>query len=126
MHETDVTIRPSEKYRRVIGGYRLDHEPETDVKEWSDEEREAADHYTEAMDTAPTQEELNVDEDEIEPLSWDDISVSSDPDLIAKMATYFEGMRPSERTERLRAKLRLLNVEDYANVQVAARQELRE
>jgi len=30
-----------------------------------------------------------------------------------------------ERTERLRAKLRLLNVEDYVNVQVASRRELR-
>lgn len=59
-------------------------------------------------------------------LSWDDFSVSSDPDLVKKMATYFDGVDATEPTELIRAKLRLLDCEVYANVQIAARSELRE
>jgi hypothetical protein len=125
MLNVDLTIEPNAKYRRVIGGYRGDHEPATDHEEWSDEEREAANEYTTAMDSAPEPDELDIDEDDIEPLSWEMLSVSSDPDLVTRMATYFDGMDAHERTERLRAKLRLLDVEDYVNVQVAARNELR-
>jgi hypothetical protein len=61
-----------------------------------------------------------------ETLSWDVFSVAADPDLVAKIATYFDGMTPDEPTDLLRAKLRLLDCSVYANAQLAATAELRE
>jgi len=61
---------------------------------------------------------------DVEAVSWDDIEPSSDPDLLAKIATYFEGMDPVEPTERLRAKCRLLDVQVYLRAQMAARETL--
>jgi len=57
-------------------------------------------------------------------LSWDMFSPASDPDLLAKIATYFDGIEPDEPGDRIAAKLRLLDCEVYANAQIAARQEL--
>jgi len=64
--------------------------------------------------------------DEREELSWDLFSPANDPDLLANIATYFEGMEPSEPTDRLRAKCRLLDCDVYATAQTASRAELRE
>ena len=77
------------------------------------------------MDESPTADEIDMDRDEMETLSWDMISPASDPDLAAKIATYFDGVDADEPTELIRAKLRLLDVGIYVNAQVAAREELR-
>jgi len=133
MYDTvELTIEPNEKYRRVIGGYShgaADPEPtapDTRYTEWPDEHQAAADEYTKTIDQSPTPEDIGEDPAEIETLSWDLISVASGPDLVTKMATYFDGLQPDEPTGRLRAKLRLLPVGVYANTQVAARAELRD
>ena len=132
MHSTvDITIEPNNKYRRVVGGYTHgpgDPEPtapDTDYSEWPDEHQAAADGYTRTIDQPSTPEDIGNDPDEMETLSWDLITVADDSDLVAKMATYFDGLAPDEPTGRLRAKLRLLPVGVYANTQVAARAELR-
>jgi len=132
MHDTvTLTIEPNDKYRRVVGGYTHspnDPEPtapDTDYTEWPGEHQAAADEYTRTIDQSPTPEDIGEDPAEIETLSWDLISVASDPDLVTKMATYFDELAPDESTGRLRAKLRLLPVGVYANTQVAARAELR-
>ena len=133
MHSTvDLTIEPNEKYRRVVGGYtHSPNDPEstapnTDYSEWPDEHQAAADEYTKTIDQSPTPEDIGNDPAEMATLSWDLISVASDPDLVTKMATYFDGLAPDKSTGRLRAKLRLLPVGVYANTQVAARAELRD
>ena len=121
----EVTIEPNEKYSVVIG------EPEGQAggmyhrSTWEEHE-DAAESYQETVDNSPTTEELDIDESELNPLSWDDFSVSKDPDLVSKMATYFDGMEPDEPTDLLRAKLRLLDCEVYANAQIAAQAELRD
>lgn len=120
-----VRIEPNEKYRRVISTYTDPEPAEEPWEEWPEEHQEAADGYVEVVDSAPSAEELDKDPDDLETLSWDLLSVASDPDLAAKMATYFDGVDSDEPTEKIRAKLRLLHVEDYADVQLAARQELR-
>jgi len=66
-----------------------------------------------------------MDREEMETLSWDILSVASDPDLAAKVATYFDGVDSDEPTDLIRAKLRLLDVDIYVDAQVAAREELR-
>ncbi|MDS0280285.1 hypothetical protein NDI85_21100 [Halomicroarcula sp. S1AR25-4] len=124
----DVTIAPNDKYRRVIG---LSFDPEMaddvdPIEEWTDEERDAADDFQELVDNAPEPAEFGVDEDEMKTLSWDMISPASDPDLLAKIATYFEGMEPDEPADLLSAKCRLLDVDIYVDAQVAAREELRD
>lgn len=127
MHETTVTIEPSEKYRHVVGPRAHDEPAMDDVPETEEEYREqhpapdAAEAYEETIANAPSP----PDDHEYEPLTWGVLSVSSDPDLVAKMATYFKGMQPDEPVELLRAKLRLLDVNVYANAQIAARSELR-
>jgi len=128
MHETTVTIEPSEKYRHVVGPRVHDEPAMDDVPETEEEYREqhpapdAAEAYEETIANALSP----PDDFEYEPLRWDMISVSSDPDLVSKMATYFDGMSPEESVELLRAKLRLLDVEVYANAQIAAEGELRD
>lgn len=122
-----VTVEPSDKYDEVIHGeLPTDEVPETE-EEYHEvaEHAEATDAFQELVDSAPTTEDLDVDPDELETLSWEMLSVSSDADLVAKMATYFDGMDPDEPTEKLRGKLRMLDVGVYANAQMAARQELR-
>jgi hypothetical protein len=133
MHSTvDLTIEPNGKYCRVVGGYTHSPNdpnptaPDTDYTEWPDEHQAAADGYTKTIDQPSTPEDIGNDPAEMETLSWDLISVASDPDLVTTMATYFDGLEPDESTGRLRAKLRLLDVGVYANTQVAARAELRD
>ncbi len=134
MHTTvDLTIAPNEKYRRVIGLYgheegldAAEDSPAIDYEDWPDEHKDAADGYIEVVDSTPDPEHHGVDPDDIKTLTWDHISPSSDPDLLAKIATYFEGMAPDEPSELLQSKCRLLDVEIYVDAQVAARQELRE
>ena len=125
MHELTISIEPNEKYHRVIDPLEGVRGERTDYEDWSEEEQEAADAYIETVEAAPTTEELDKDEEDIKTLSWEDISPASDPDLISKVATYFDGMHADEPADRLRAKCRLLDVEVYVNAQIAARSELR-
>ncbi|WP_049979373.1 hypothetical protein [Halolamina rubra] len=99
--------------------------PADSYEDWPDEHRDAADGYVEVVDSAPEPEDVGLDTDH-DPLSWSDISPSQDPDLLAKIATYFEGMDADEPSDLLRAKCRLLDVDLYAKAQTAARQELLE
>lgn len=127
MHEIDIHIEPNEKFREVIRGERATD----DVPESEEEFKEQADHHEvtdahlEIVHNTPEPEDHGADYEQ-EPLSWSDFSVSSDPDPVAKMATYFDGMDAAETTGRLRAKLRLLDPEVYADVQIAATAELQE
>lgn len=127
--EIDVTIEPNEKYRYAVDMYQAEPGDETlddlpDHDEVDEETRQAADGYIETVENAPTPDNYDVEPEET-PLSWDDFSPASDPDLVAKIATYFDGMDPDEPTDRLRAKCRLLDPEVYVNAQIAARAELR-
>lgn len=116
-----ATIEPNEKYQRVIGLPTYDGD---DWEEWNEEEQQAADAYRETIDQAPTADDVDIDEDKT--LSWNHFSVSSDPDLVSKMATYFDGVEPDEPTDLIRAKLRLLDCDVYAQAQIASRAEMRE
>jgi hypothetical protein len=126
MHGITIELEPNEKYYRVVDPVRTPDNDATDYEDWDEETQAAADAYVEKMSTAPTAEDFDDDPDEYDPLTWDDISPSSDPDLLAKIATYFDGMGADEPTDRLRAKCRLLDVEVYVDAQIAARAELRE
>lgn len=121
----ELTIEPNEKYWRVVDPVQHEENPAVDHESWPDEHKEAASAYIETVDNTPEPEDYGIEPDGLEPLTWGDFSVSSDPDLVAKMATYFDGMAPDEPTDALRAKLRLLDPEVYANAQIAATGELR-
>ena len=126
---TTVTIGPNDKYREVICGELPGDEPipetEAEYQRRSDH-AEAAEGFQTLVDESPTADDLDMDREEMETLSWDILSVASDPDLAAKIATYFDGVDSDEPTELIRAKLRLLDVDIYVDAQVAAREELRE
>lgn len=130
MHDITIEIEPNEKYRHVVESYHSTEPIGDSVPETEAEYREqhpapdAAEAYHEKLDNAHVPDD--VEDMDLDPVSWDDIGVSSDPDLVAKMATYFDGMDSDEPTDRLRAKLRLLDCEVYVNAQIAARAELRE
>jgi len=124
---TTVTIEPNDKYREVIRGEIPEDEPfpETEAEHQEREHTEAAEAYQTLIAEAPTADEIGMDREEMETLSWDMLSVASDPDLAAKIATYFDGVDPDEPTDLIRAKLRLLDVEIYTDAQLAAREEIR-
>ncbi|SEO70525.1 hypothetical protein SAMN05216388_101754 [Halorientalis persicus] len=129
----DITIEPNDKYDAVIRGKLPDEDAHQEALT-EEEYREAhpapdaADDYVAFVDEAAEvqPEDYGKDPEEIPTVSWDDISPSSDADLVAKMATYFTGMSPDEPTDLLRAKLRLLDVDTYIDAQLAATAELRE
>jgi hypothetical protein len=138
----ELRLEPNDKYARVIGLWEPSTEASDpdgdagedeaaerswsdDYEDWPEEHQEAADDYVELVADAPEPADYGIDEDELDPLSWDDISPASDPDLLAKIATYFRGMSPTEPADQLRAKCRLLAADVYANAQVAAKEELR-
>lgn len=127
-HTTTITIGPNAKYREVVCGELPGDEPipETEA-EYQErvEHAEAAEDYRTLIDEAPTADEVGIDRDAMKTLSWDMISPASDPDLAAKIATYFDGVDSDEPTDLIRAKLRLLDVDIYVHAQVAAREELR-
>ena len=121
-----ITIERNKKYREVVEGKWPYDEPLPDTQAGFEEQsdhHEAAEAFVELMESAP---EPSEPDDEMEPLSWDMVSVPKDPDLVAKMATYFDGADPTEPTDQLRAKFRLLDVDRMVNAQLAAREELRE
>lgn len=106
-----VTIEPNDKYHKVIWSQFPDDEP-----------------VSEPEDQGPldliAHEREDIDREDLITLSWDTASVPSDPDRAAKIATYFDGVDPHEPTELIRAKLRLLDVEIYANASLAATNEM--
>lgn len=123
-----LTIEPNDKYHEVIRGEpEFDETPETDAecREQADH-HDAAEAYQQTINNTLDAADYVDDPDDLPTLSWDDISPSSDPDLLAKIATYFDGMEPDEPTDALRAKCRLLNVEVYADAQIAATAELKD
>lgn len=123
-----VTIGPNDKYREVICGELPDDKPvpETEAEyQRRADHAEAAEDFQTLMDESPSADEVDMDREEMETLSWDMLSVASDPDLAAKIATYFDGVDPDEPTDSIRAKLRLLDVDVYVDAQIAAREELR-
>ncbi len=126
-YRTTVTIEPNDKYREVILGELPDDEPlpETEAEYREREHADAADAYQELIAEAPTPDEIDMNRDEMKTLSWEMISPASDPDLAAKIATYFDGVDADEPTDLIRAKLRLVDVDIYVDAQIAAREELR-
>ena len=126
-YRTTVTIEPNDKYREVILGELPDDEPlpETEAEYREREHADAANAYQELIAEAPTPDEIDMNRDEMKTLSWEMISPASDPDLAAKIATYFDGVDADEPTDLIRAKLRLVDVDIYVDAQIAAREELR-
>jgi hypothetical protein len=120
-----VTVEPNEKYWRVIDPVEHVHGEDTGYEDWSDEEKEAADAYAETVQGAPTADAIGMDEEDLDPLTWDMVSPPNDPDLLARMATYFEGINPPDDSDLIMAKLRLLDVEQMVNAQLAAKAEAR-
>lgn len=122
-----ASVEPSDKYEEVIVGEPVSDEPPATEEDYLEEANyhEATEAYLQTIEGAPTAEDVGTDPDDLDTLSWDLLSVSSDPELVARMATYFDGMDSDEPPEQLRAKLRLLDVETYATVQIAAQAELR-
>lgn len=116
-----ATIEPNEKYRSVINA-SWSHIPDGADAGWrSHDNRKAAREFARAIEVPHVEE---TEHDDLPALSWDMISVSSDPDLCSQMATYFDGIEPGEPTDLIRAKLRLVDVEVYANAQIAAQTDI--
>lgn len=126
-YKESVLIGTNDKYREVVCGELPEDEPlpETEAEYQEREHAEAAERFATLTAEAPTPDEIDMDPDEMETLSWDMLSVASDPDLAAKIATYFDGVDPDDPTDLIRAKLRLLDIDIYVNAQIAAREELR-
>ena len=122
-----ATVEPNEKYRHVINGEVDGRVPDTEA-EYREQAPapDAADAYLETMANAPTAEDIEADHEDIPRLSWSMIDVPSDPDLLSKLATYFDGIDADDPADLIRAKLRLVDVDVYAPAQVAAQAELRQ
>lgn len=117
----DEQVEPNARYDAVFGtNYALDAEPGTPDRraelenerllQSTHREREVA---ARRMDDPDYSEEYETRED---PLSWDDLGVTEDPQLLASICSFFTGVSSGEPVEEIRRKLRTADVEHYANV----------
>lgn len=61
------------------------------------------------------------DEEKGEVLTWDAVSVAEDPQILASICSYFNGVSSGEGVEEIRRKLRTADVEWYVNAFLVAR-----
>lgn len=54
-------------------------------------------------------------------LSWEHVSVAEDPQILASICSYFNGVSSGEGVEEIRRKLRTADVEWYVNAFLVAR-----
>lgn len=112
-------VEPNARYDAVFGtnyglddGEKYDEEHLERLKEETDRERAALDY----AETEAVQYEDVYDEDDDPLLTWDHISVTEDPDLLADICSFFTGVHSGEDVAEIRRKLRTADVEWYANV----------
>ncbi|AFZ74543.1 hypothetical protein [Natronobacterium gregoryi] len=126
-----VTIEPNVKYDAVFGtdyAINTDDRSRTSARvlreEYEREYSQAVEAY-EAIEDDVEDRGYSLDHD-VDGSLWHQFNVAKDPDLLAKIATYFDGVDATEPTDLIRAKLRLLDGQVYANAQIATEAELRE
>lgn len=117
---TDEQVEPNARYDAVFGtNYALDSETGTpDRRAELEQERLLQSTHREREVLGRKWSEANYSDRETreDPLSWDDLSVTDDSQLLASICSFFTGVSSGEPVEEIRRKLRTADVEHYANV----------
>lgn len=118
---TDEQVEPNARYDAVFGtNYALDSESGTpDRRAELEQERLLQSTHAEREVAARRMDDPNYSEEyetEEDPLSWDDLGVTDEPQLLASICSFFTGVSSGEPVEEIRRKLRTADVEHYANV----------
>lgn len=72
-------------------------------------------------DEAESLRERGLIDEEDATLSWEHVSVTEEPQLLASICSYFTGVSSGEGVEEVRRKLRTADVEWYVNAFLVAR-----
>lgn len=110
----DTTVEPNARYDAVFGTNYAGLDPDSDrMEELRDDTRTERRTMGEEWAEANYSDDYETRED---PLSWDDLSVTDEPQLLASICSFFTGVSSGEPVEEIRRKLRTADVEHYANV----------
>lgn len=110
---SQAKVQPSDRLKAVV-----DQEYGAGV----DEEIDA---FWSAIESAPTPEDYGA-EPRVEPLTWDDLGVTTDEDELRRLAEFFDGVDPGEDPEVIRERLGTVDVEVYVNAVILVRELNRE
>jgi len=119
---TDEQVEPNARYDAVFGTNYAGLDPDSDrMEDLREETTREAGVLAAVEDEQDRLDEQGVlpDEDDREdrdPLSWDHVSPTDDPQLLASICSFFTGVSSGEPVEEIRRKLRTADVEHYANV----------
>lgn len=121
-------VEPSARYDAIYGtNYQLDSEAGTPEREAElEQERILQDTQAERRVAAEVMgddpaDEYDGQDTRADPLTWDDFSVTEDPELLAEICSLFTGVSAGEEVEEIRRKLRTAEPEWYANAFLVAR-----
>lgn len=116
---TDETVEPNARYDAVFGtnyaGLDPDSERMEELREETTREAGVLAEVEEEQDRLE-REGVTPDEDEADVLTWDDVSVAEDAQLLASICSFFTGVSSGEPVEEIRRRLRTVDVEHYVNV----------
>jgi len=116
---TDEQVRPNARYDAVFGTNYAGLDPDSDrMEDLREETTREAGVLRAVEDEQDRLDEQGVvpDEDDMDVLTWDDVSVTHEPQLLASICSFFTGVSSGETVERIRRKLRTVDVEHYTNV----------
>lgn len=135
MDEITITLQPNELYHAVINDHQFGDiatmgAPDQYMQEhpifeyaaafslWVDAVVRRSPQIFETE--AEIRREKGLSAFEFPDLTWTDVSLPEDEDILRRMAGYFEGVECDEPTDLIRSKLRLLPVQQAINAQIAA------
>lgn len=121
-------VRPNARYDTIFGtNYALTDEEvlseaNGDLREETWRERAVLSNLDE--EARDLQDRGLIDEPDADPdevLTWEAVSVTESPQLLASICSYFTGVSSGEDVDEIRRKLRTLDVEWYVNAFLVAR-----
>lgn len=124
MSQTQTTtdeeqVEPNARYDAVFGTNYAGLDPDSDrMEELREETTREAGVLSNVEEEADRLEREGVapDREDRDALSWDHISVTDEPQLLASICSFFTGVSSGEPVEEIRRKLRTADPEHYANV----------
>lgn len=114
-------VEPNARYDAIYGTNYSGEDPDSDrmetLREETQEEADALRAYEEEMEEVSRRTEPG----DAPTVSWDDLSVTTDPEEVAGICRYFSGVSSDEDDEEIRRKVRTGDVEWYLNALLVVR-----
>lgn len=112
-------VEPNARYDAVFGTNYAGLDPDSDrMEELREDTRGEAAVLRDAEEEV---EEYDLDEEETDTLTWEHVSVTEEPQLLASICSFYSGVSAGEEVPEIRRKLRSGDVEWYVNTFLVVR-----